>query len=121
MTPTNQPPDTIELGPLPAALDNNALLQLQAAEPATASTPPQTATHEATDQQREIRRLHAVDQPEESATLVDQVAQAMAAGRPVTAALIAEIEGVSERTSRGGPLELQWPSQRSKLLAVAHR
>lgn len=72
----------------------------QAAEPATASTPPQTATHEATEQQREIRRLHALDQPEESATLVDQVAQAMAAGRPVTAALIAEIEGVSERTGR---------------------
>lgn len=60
----------------------------------------QTATHEATEQQREVRRLHAVDQSDEPSTLVDQVAQAMAIGRPVTAAFIAEIEGVSERTGR---------------------
>lgn len=72
----------------------------EAAEPVAAQTPPQTPTQEATEHQREIRRLHVVDQPQESATLIGQVTQAMAAGRPVTAALIAEIEGVSERTGR---------------------
>lgn len=35
MTSTNPPSDTIELGALPALLDKNALLRLQAAEPAT--------------------------------------------------------------------------------------
>lgn len=52
------------------------------------------------EQRSEIRRLHAVDRPVEQLTLAEQVAAIVADGRPVTAALIAEIEGVSERTGR---------------------
>lgn len=73
---------------------------VRAAEPAPAPASPRAASHEADEQQHEIRRLHAVDQTQDSVSLVDQVAEIMATGRPVTAALIAEIEGVSERTGR---------------------
>ncbi|MFB8191322.1 DUF2637 domain-containing protein [Microbacterium sp. NPDC055988] len=55
----------------------------------------------------ETHRLHALDRPAPAAGLVDRVSQVIAEGRPVTAALIAEFEGVSERTGRRRLAELR--------------
>lgn len=65
------------------------------AEPVPAPTPA-----EASDVPSEIRRLRAVDRPADPPTLAEKVADIVATGRPVTASLIAELEGVSERTGR---------------------
>lgn len=55
----------------------------------------------------EVRRLHAVNQPATTSDLAAQVAAAMATGRPATAAMVAELEGVSERTGRRRLAELR--------------
>lgn len=65
-----------------------------------ALSPEQPSTYEDPGLQPEIRRLHAVDRPSPAPSLRTRVAEVVAEGHPVTAALIADIEGVSERTGR---------------------
>lgn len=71
-----------------------------------------------TEPKPEFRRLHVVDRPADPPTLIDQVAAIVAAGRPVTAALIAEIEGVSERTGRRRLADLK--EQRPEIFETSH-
>lgn len=58
-----------------------------------------TATPSDSEKRPETHPLHAVGSPQTLA-LADRVEQVVSAGQPVTASLIAEMEGVSERTGR---------------------